>query len=283
MISLAGLVAADAPKLSLAVDPRALSVVDSFEAKWKATRTASYRLIKRERLRSGKVVVEELAVKLRRPGAVYLHMHSPHRGREVIYDARRDRARLTVHPGHFPDLTLRLNIQGALATIDQHHTIDDMGFDQVQTVLRWVRAAAEQKPMGERLEYAGEGEFDGRVVDKVVFVAGQRRARSEVARDNESVFAFADRVRADAYVIFCANPQIDDLDDVLEAGRAYRVPAYYARRIESWFDRETGLPLVQSMWDDEGELYERYEHYGMRVNVPFTDADFDPDNPAYGF
>jgi outer membrane lipoprotein-sorting protein len=60
------------------------------------------------------------------------------------------------------------------------------------------------------------------------------------------------------------------------------VPAYYAERCESWHDQVTGMPLRQAMYTG-GKLYESYEHFDIQLDVPLGDADFSPDNPAYGF
>jgi hypothetical protein len=174
-------------------DPRALAAVEHFARTWAATKSAAYRIVKTERLRSGKTVVEELAVKYQKPGRVYVRMVRPIARREMIYDRTRDRKKLIVHNGQFPDLTLRLDIFGMLATADQHHTIDNLGFGQALAIFQSALEQARREGHGERLEYAGEGEFAGRKVHKVAMLTGRRPAREEVARD-ESLFEFARRV-----------------------------------------------------------------------------------------
>jgi hypothetical protein len=210
-------------------------------------------------------------------------MLRPIAGREILYDRVRDPRRLTVHNGQFPDLTLNLNINGMLATHDQHHTIEALGFDQAVQIFKDALAAAKKEPHGEWLQYGGERTFAGRAVDYVIMNAGKRPARKVAAEEDESLLAFAKRVGMDAYVIYAANPDIRSLTSELDGGEEYVVPAYYAKRCESWFDKQTGMPLKQTMYDDAGELYESYEHYDIALDAPLGEHDFAKDNPDYGF
>jgi outer membrane lipoprotein-sorting protein len=267
----------------LTLDAPALAAVDRFEATWRAAKSATYRIVKTERLRKGKVVVEELAIKLLKPGKVYVKMASPIAGREILYDRVKAPRKLTVHNGAFPDLTLNLDVRGMLATHDQHHTIEALGFDQAVQIFRSALAIARQSPHGEYLQYAGERTFAGRPVDYVIMNSGKRPARSEEAQEDESLFDFADRVGMDAYVIYGANPQIRSLTSELDEGESYVVPAYYAQRCDSWFDKATGMPLKQAMYDAKGTLYESYEHRDIQLDAKLSEADFDVKNPAYGF
>jgi outer membrane lipoprotein-sorting protein len=265
------------------LDPLALAAVERFEATWRAAQSATYRIIKTERLRKGKMVVEELKIKLQKPGKVYVQMLRPIAGREILYDRVRDPGHLTVHNGQFPDLTLNLDVHGMLATHDQHHTIEDLGFDQAVEVFSSALAIAKRTPHGEYLEYAGERTFAGRPTDYVIMHSGKRPARTEVALEDESLIAFAKRVDMDPYVIYSANPQIRSLTSELDEGESYTVPAYYAERCDSWFDKATGMPLKQTMFDAQGNVYESYEHYDIVLNAKLGPADFDKQNPAYGF
>ncbi len=265
------------------IDPQAMRVVERFEAAWRTAQSISFRDVKTERLRHGKVVTEELAVKYQRPGRVYLRTLRPQPGQEVIYDRARNTKRLTVHPGRFPDVTLSLDIEGLLATRDQHHTVASVGFDAALHILRSAIERARREPYGDHLAYAGSTTFDGHEVDRVVMHAGRHPGRKVVARADETLLSFARRVDMDAYVIYMANPQIRSLSSHLDGGQAYAVPAYYAPLSESWFDRDTGMPLKQVMWSADGSVYESYSHLDLVLNPTFSDTDFDPENPAYDF
>jgi outer membrane lipoprotein-sorting protein len=266
----------------LQYDPKAEALLDRFASQWAATKTLTYRFVKTERMRDGKVIVEEARVKLRTPNTVYIGALKPHAGQEVIYDPKRDRRKLVVHPGTFPDVTVRLDIYGGTATKGQHHPVSHSGFDYTLRTIRSSVKAAKASPADERLEYRGPGKVNGRAVEIIALHAGTRGPRKAMAKDDESLFAFAERQGADPYLILVANPEIDALDDDLEE-REYVVPAYYGKTTELKLDAELGLPLEQTIWDAAGNVYERYEFFEMVMNPPLTDADFDPENPAYKF
>ena len=67
------------------------------------------------------------------------------------------------------------------------------------------------------------------------------------------------------------------------AGDRIFVPRYYASRIDLWIDRELNLPLRALIYDNDGVLFERFEHRDLKVNVGLTAQDFDPKNPEYKF
>ncbi|MBI3178797.1 MAG: DUF1571 domain-containing protein [Deltaproteobacteria bacterium] len=242
----------------------------------------TYRLEKQERLCDGELVVEEAAIKLRKPASFYIAALKPRRGQEVIYVRERDPRRLIAHPGSFPDVTVRLNIKGGMATDRQHHMITHTGFDYTVLALKRGLQRAKVQPQGERLEHAGGGTLFGRPVEWVRMHAGTAAPRQVEAKKGEALLDFADRVEQDAYVILCANPDLDGLDETLSA-RAYTVPYYYASKTEIAVDRETHLPLRLAFYEPAERLYERYDFMDVVIDPPPSDSDFDPDNPAYDF
>ncbi len=265
------------------LEPRAVAIVERFAALWRTTRGLTYRDVKRELLRGGKLTLEEVQVKLAPPDRAYLYTLRPVRGREIIYDRRKNSKQIRVHPGHFPDITLSIDIEGSLALRDQHHTMTEVGFAATLRALLSDLERAKREPHGERLTFLGNKRFDGRAVEVVALLAGSRPARQEAAKANESLLAFARRLDMDVYPIFVANPGLGSLSSKLDAKEAYRLPAYRASRAEYWFESATGMLLKQLVWNEQGKLYESYEHYDMRLNPKLDDLDFDPDNPAYGF
>jgi len=265
------------------LDPRAVAIVERFASLWRATRGLTYRDVKSELLRDGKLTHEEVRIKLQPPDRAYLYTLRPVRGREIIYDRRKNPRQILVHPGHFPDITLSLDIEGSLALRGQHHTMAEVGFAETLRALLVDLARIRRDPHGERLSWVGTKRFDGHAVEVVALVSGDRTARREPAKAGESLLAFARRFDMDVYPIFVQNPSLDSLGAKLEANQSYLVPAYRASRAEYWFDSETGMLLKQLTWNEQGKLYESYEHFDMQLNPQLGDLDFDPDNPAYGF
>lgn len=274
---------AERPEAQAHIDPRAVREVDRLAAAWEAVQTLTYRLEKRERMRDGEMTYEECLVKLRRPGQVYIRRLAPREGQEVLYDAHKNPRELTAHPGRFPDLTLNLDIEGGLATKDQHHPVTSSGFGDVVSMLRSAIAEAQSRPAGEQLRFLGVHEMGGQPAIGLELRAGSTPPREETAQPGESLFDFARRVGMDAYAILVANPRIGDLDDDLRGGETYVVPTYYAHRGRIWLDVESHLPIRVTLWDAQGHLYEDYRHFDLQVDPPLSDVDFSVENPAYGF
>ncbi|MEE8410453.1 MAG: DUF1571 domain-containing protein [Myxococcota bacterium] len=249
---------------------------------WDAVQTMSYRLRKAERLCHGELVREEVFIKLRKPDSFYIAGIAPRRGQEVIYVGSRDRNHLTVHPGHFPDFTLSLDIRGSLVTRRQHHIVAHSGLQYTLDGLRESLMAVRRGATHGELRYGGKTTLFGRPAQIVVMAAGDDDLVPLRAREDETLIAFGERIGQDPHVILCANPSVDSLTDELEA-RDYSVPVHYASKTELVLDDATGLPLRVTMWDAKANLYERYEYLEVKINPPLTDIDFNPDNPAYDF
>jgi hypothetical protein len=78
-----------------------------------------------------------------------------------------------------------------------------------------------------------------------------------------------------------------------EAARCWRVqlpknevPSLYAQVVETCVADRTQVMVSIKAWDDEGGqrvLIEDYVWVDLRLGLPLTDADFDPEHQAYGF
>lgn len=276
------LAASPTPQAAI-VDAEAQARIERFASRWERATAVTYTLKKSERLRNGRVIREELDVKLRKPKTLYVAQMKPRRGQEAIYDPGRDVEQLIAHPGHFPDFTVNLDVLGSYATKDQHHPVLHIGFAYTIGVVQRLLTQARERPCGERIEFVGTETVGGMALERVRIRGGKAPWKRVRARDDETVFAFADRVGIDPYVIYYNNPSIDDFTDELDDGSTYRVPPYYAPQLDLWFDPQTGMLRVMEARDYQQRLYERFEYLDMDLEPELTDRDFDPDNPEYDF
>lgn len=63
-------------------------------------------------------------------------------------------------------------------------------------------------------------------------------------------------------------------------------PALYAPQVRICVSLQSGLPTEFRAWDNEDGAFrqvERYTFSRIKVNTGLSNADFDPDNPAYSF
>ncbi len=268
---------------SFDADPQADALVKQMLSTWSQVSTLAFRMEKTERMCDGEVTFEEVNVKLRNPGDVYLGNIKPKPGQEAIYAPSRNKGELVAHQGSFPDVTVNLSIYGALATKGQHHIITHSGFAYLFDLVRTSLSRARKNPNGERLEFGGTLDFHGRPAKSVILHAGNNAPAQVTAKEDESLFRFASKAGADPFVIAYYNEDLDALTDTVDAGDTLSVPAYYGKKIEFIVDVATNLPLRTTIWGFDDHIYERFEYFDMKVNPPLTDLDFDRENPAYNF
>jgi outer membrane lipoprotein-sorting protein len=77
-----------------------------------------------------------------------------------------------------------------------------------------------------------------------------------------------------------AGRRVREIEGILPADRA---ADYYGHRVILSFDEEHQLPIRVVVYDGENRLIEDYTYSQLRLNPGFSNTDFDPGNPAYGF
>jgi Protein of unknown function (DUF1571) len=264
-------------------DPKALELVDRYQAVYQKAKTLTFILRKSERLRDGRTVNEASFAKVRKPQDVYLAQLEPRKGQEVLYVPSKNNTQLRAHTGSFPDVTVMIDVHGDLALKNQHHPVYHVvpGYG-LAYMYRGAHEAGNPDSHGKAL-FKGEETRFGRPVMMVELVGGKPPPKKIVAKKNERLMDFAHRNNADPYVVYMANPKISGLNSRLDENASYVVPMYYGERNVFAFDKETGFLLEQTIYDADGELYERIGYDDLKIDPPLTDLDFDEKNPAYKF
>ncbi len=265
------------------VDMRAIQAIERFDAVYAKAKALKFVMQKRDRLRDGQEIREAVLVKFRKPGDYYLASIEPRVGQEVLYVPQKDRNKLLVHPGTFPDLTLWLSIHGDLALKNQHHPIYhiDPGY-----ALKFMRTAARDVVKDRTLgvaRWVGEETRYKRPVIITEMAAGNKAPRRVAAQKGESLIDFAQRNNSDPYVCYVANPNVRALNSRLDEGALYNIPPYYGERSEFAFDKENGFLIEHKIFNGDGELYEQLARVDLEVDPTLADVDFDQKNPAYKF
>jgi outer membrane lipoprotein-sorting protein len=264
-------------------DEDALAALDAMEKAAAATNDYTMRLVKRE-LRGTELTPEEtIVVKWQRPQRIYLHAtEGPREGQEVLYAPGWNKNKIRVHRGTFPDINWNLDPYGSLAMGHSHHPVPEASLlHLVDLVLDNVRRAR-AKNVG-ALVFEGHETVLGRPVSKLEATAPPTGKTPSLGK-GQTLWDIARVTGQSMNVILHANADRGWRQaDHPEAGDAVIVPDFYAGRVVLWIDEELHLPVQIDLYDHRGALYEHYEHRELRVNVGLTDADFDPNNPAYRF
>ncbi|HEX4824822.1 MAG TPA: DUF1571 domain-containing protein [Candidatus Polarisedimenticolaceae bacterium] len=278
---LAAALAAQAPEIRW--QPEALEVLASMGTAAAHVNDYTMMLVKRE-LRGTELDPEEtLLVKWQRPQRIYLReLEGPREGQEVLYATGWNKNRIKVHRGSFPAINLNLDPYGTLAMAHAHHAVPEVSLVRFVDLVLDNAHRAQAKNVGTGAVVAHETLW-GRPATKLELTTPPT-GTSPTLKKGETLWDVARATGQDMYVILHANRARQWRQaDHPNPGDAVIVPEFYAGRLVLWVDDALHLPLQADLYDQEGQLYEHYEHRDLAVNVGLTPADFDPKNPAYHF
>lgn len=239
-------------------------------------KTLRYNLQCNERIK-GRMQHTESMVKLQvSPRKLYLSVRGP----EVLWVQGINNGNALVNPGSFPYLNLSLDPYGALLRKDQHHTIHEMGLQYLADILK-----DGMKRAGDRLNkyftVLGEEKYDGRSCYKLSIYFSDFSWVSYTVKAGESMTSIARKLHVSEYMVLENNPQYSWYNDVKE-GDIIKVPDAYAKLTLLLIDKELLLPVNTKIFDDKG-LFETYEYYSLKVNVPIAPEEFTKDYKDYHF
>ncbi len=227
---------------------------------------------------------QTLLTKWARPFKVYYkRLNAPHRGREILFADGWNGGRLKISLGTWPkNIKLNLDPHGDLAMGGTRHPVDETSLVYLANVVldNFRRADDRGEAIAEDL---GRETILGRTCRRVRISTAQSvtpytLAPGETLWDVEAKFDIA------------MAPLLHENRDLgwetpgdAKCGQTIRVPRYYAARVDMWIDDSLSLPLRAEIYDDQGAIFERFEHRDLRVNVGLGPQDFSPRNPEYKF
>jgi hypothetical protein len=108
-------------------------------------------------------------------------------------------------------------------------------------------------------------------IGRLLEVLAEKLARATAADELEII-------GSDASAVY--NRKTQRIEAVLSGGQREREASC---RVIVHFDIENKLPIQIETYDGGGRLLEAYGYEDLKLNPGLTDADFDPENPAYNF
>jgi outer membrane lipoprotein-sorting protein len=220
----------------------------------------------------------ESAVKFqKKPRKIYLYI----KGIEVLWTEGTNKGKALVKPNSFPYFNLNLDPLGDLMRQDQHHTLNEMGYDYFGSII----AFSVQK-IGDRFDeffqLVGEEKINGRMCYKVTINNSDFAYTDYKIGENESITSIARKLHICEYMIVEKNKKFKDYFDILKPGEVIKVPTWYCKKVEMYIDKFYFLPLNMKIEDDKG-LFEEYNYMYLQVNPKFEDAEFTKDYKDYKF
>lgn len=220
----------------------------------------------------------ESSVKLnRKPRMLYIYI----KGIEVLWTTGTNNGKALVKPNSFPYFNLNLDPMGTLMRQDQHHTVNEMGFDYFGGIIEYCALKLGDK-VDQYFYLEGEERWNNRPCYKLVINNKDFAYTTYTVGENENITSIARKLFVSEYMIVELNPKFKDYFDILKKGQVIKVPNWYAKNVIMYIDQLYFLPIGVKVYDDKS-LFEEYNYFFLQVNPTFEKDEFTRDFKGYGF
>lgn len=220
----------------------------------------------------------ESSVKLcRSPRKLYVYI----KGIELIWANGWNGNKAYVKPNSFPYINLSLDPLGSLMRQDQHHTINEMGFDYFASIVEYM-ALKVGNNFDQYFKLEGEERYNNRPCYKITITNKDYAYENYTVGDKESITTIARKLHISEYKILEVNPKLNDYFDILKKGQVLKVPNAYAKDVVLYIDQLYNLPIGVKVSDDKG-LFEQYDYFFLQVNPKIEDTEFTTGYKDYKF
>lgn len=220
----------------------------------------------------------ESSVKFNRnPRLIYLYI----KGIEVLWLQGQNDGKALVKPNSFPYFNLNLDPMGNLMRQDQHHTLNEMGYDYFASVIQNTIDKLDDR-FEDVFTLAGEEKINNRLCYKILIDNKDFKYVDYTIGENESITSIARKFYIAEYMILEKNPKFKDYFDILKKGQVIKIPNWYARIVVMYIDQTYFLPISMKVGDEKG-LFEEYNYFFLQVNPKFEEGEFTRTFKGYGF
>lgn len=264
-----------------AADGSALSILDKMINTTKKIKTLRFTLKKRERI-DGKMVEQASAVKMcRSPYKVYMRQSSPKDGLEVLLNPGWNDDKALINTNGFPWVNVSLDPNGAKMRDGQHHCMYQSGFDLGMDILHFLLFEKYKSDANNMVKVAGTINWKGHSCYQILLENDNFGYNTHTVKQGETVLSISEKYMVNEYMILALNDDVSGYWDV-KAGQQIKVPNDYASRMVIYVEKDRMVPRFMQVYDEKG-LFEQYEYLDLEVNPTFSDAEFTPEFPEYGF
>lgn len=220
----------------------------------------------------------ESSVKLnRKPRKLYIYI----KGIEVLWTAGTNNGKALVKPNSFPYINLSLDPMGNLMRQDQHHTINEMGFDYFGGIIEYCILKFSDK-LDQSVKLEGEEKYNNRLCYKISINNKDFAQTTYTVGASENLTSIARKLFVSEYMIVEMNPKLKDYFDILKPGQVIKVPNWYAKTVTIYIDKFYFLPIGVQIYDDKS-LFEEYNYFFLQVNPKFEEDEFTREFKDYNF
>ncbi|MCW3078432.1 MAG: hypothetical protein JWO32_3041 [Bacteroidetes bacterium] len=220
----------------------------------------------------------ESSVKFSRsPRLIYLYI----KGIEVLWLQGKNKGRALVKPNSFPYINLNLDPMGDLMRQDQHHTLNEMGYDYFGNIIEYSMFKIGDK-FDEYFKLEGEERINNRPCYKITINNKDFGYTDYTVQANESITSIARKFFISEYMILEKNPKFNDYFDILKPGQVIKIPTWYCKTVTLYIDQLYFLPISVKVVDEKG-IFEEYNYHFLQVNPKFEEGEFTREYKDYKF
>ena len=220
----------------------------------------------------------ESAVKFNKnPRKIYLYI----KGIEVLYLEGSNNNKALVNPSSFPFINLNLDPMGDLMRQDQHHTLNEMGYDYLASIIQHTVQKV-GKNFDSYFQLGPEEKVNNRMCYRVNILNHDFGFREYVVQEGESITSIARKFFLSEYMILEKNPKFKDYFDILKKGQVIRIPNSYCKSVVLYIDKFYFVPISVKVLDERG-IFEEYNYHHLQVNPRFDEAEFTKTYKDYKF
>ncbi len=212
------------------------------------------------------------------PKQIYLFI----KGIEVLYVDGKNNNKALVNPGGFPYINLNLDPMGDLMRQDQHHTLKEMGYDYLTSIIKHTVSQVDRDEFDTYFKLLGEEKINNRLCYKILINNKEFEYKDYVVQEGESITSIARKNFISEYMILERNTKFKDYFDPLKKGQVIKIPNSYCRSVLLYIDKFYFVPISVRVVDDKG-LFEEYNYHHLQVNPTFEPREFTRDYKDYNF
>lgn len=209
-----------------------------------------------------------------------IYFQNPTKGIELLWVQGTNKGNAIVRSSTLPFINLNLDPYGNLMRKDQHHTIFDLGFHFIGTIIGNTIIKA-PKDFDKHFAYAGTLIWNKTDCYQVLIDYPEYKYIEYITGKGETVSSIAYKFSSSDYKIRAKN-DLSSYFGTIKEGKKIMVPIPYCNKTILYIDKKTFIPISIKIYD-EGGLYESYEFSNIRLNVPFASDEFLPSYKEYSF
>lgn len=225
----------------------------------------------------GKIMSKTSEIKLQtKPRYIYVNLGK----KEVLWLQGKNNNKAIINTGTFPFISLHLDPMGSIMRKGQHHTINELGFDYIGSIVKhsYNRFNANFEHY---FSIYPDKTFNNRPCYELVITVPEFKWIKYTVKQGETILSISKKKYISEYMVIEKNPTVNWLTG-LKTGQTILIPNSYAKVTKIFIDKEYMLPVYNTMIDEQG-LFESYKYTNIRVNSKIGPEEFTEDYKDYDF